>query len=251
MDARLEAGSHVVQAYYSVLNPSESPVAALRYAALAALHYARPLGRSVFGGSCGLKGNGMCFTAEVMRTFGWDWFTLAEDVEFHFALVQRGRRVDFAPETTVLADMPVSLAQAKSQNLRWEQGRLELLRTRALGLLLRGLRERSLLKVDVVLEQLVPPLSVPVALGTLAATLGVLTRQLRLARLAGLALACLAAHFLVALALVRAPARVYLAFGFAPRYILWKVALYGHSLASRPGRWIRTGRTGEPASPMR
>src|SRR5262245_59839368 len=47
MDARLEAGSQVIQAYYSVLNTGESAVATLRFAALAAVHYLRPLGRSV------------------------------------------------------------------------------------------------------------------------------------------------------------------------------------------------------------
>ena len=102
-------------------------MAALRYAALAALHYLRPLGRARLGLSCGLKGNGMASTP-VLERYGWDWFTLAEDVELHLALVAAGSRVDFVPETTVLADMPVTLAQAASQNERWERGRLEMLR---------------------------------------------------------------------------------------------------------------------------
>ena len=49
----------------------------------------------------------MCFAAPVIDQFAWRWFTLAEDVEFHLALVRAGIRVDFAPETRVLADMPV------------------------------------------------------------------------------------------------------------------------------------------------
>ena len=44
--ARLHAGSAAIQAYYGVLNPGESPLAALRGAALAAIHLARPLGRA-------------------------------------------------------------------------------------------------------------------------------------------------------------------------------------------------------------
>src|SRR5262249_2700768 len=65
MDARLERGARVIQAYYSVLNAQDSAVAALRYAALAAVHYLRPLGRSALGLSTGLKGNGMCFAGPV------------------------------------------------------------------------------------------------------------------------------------------------------------------------------------------
>jgi cellulose synthase/poly-beta-1,6-N-acetylglucosamine synthase-like glycosyltransferase len=69
MDARLGSDSPVIQAYYSVLNRGESSLAWLRYAALAALHYLRPLGRSALGISCGLKGNGMCFAAPVLERF--------------------------------------------------------------------------------------------------------------------------------------------------------------------------------------
>src|ERR1051325_5742949 len=119
MDARLSSGSQVIQAYYSVLNAAASPLATLRYIALAAIHYLRPLGRSVLHLSIGLKGNGMCFSAPVLERFGWNWFTLAEDVEFRLALVRAGLRVDFAPDTWVLANMPVTLDQAASQNARW------------------------------------------------------------------------------------------------------------------------------------
>src|SRR5207248_5819279 len=157
----LEAGSRVIQAYYSVLNPGESPTAALRFAALAALHYLRPLGRSTLGLSCGLKGNGMCFSMPILDRFDWRWFTLAEDIEFHLALVREGVRVDFAPETSVLADMPVAFGQATSQNARWERGRLHLLRHRVPGLLAEGVRRRSLLRLDAAAEQFIPPLSVP------------------------------------------------------------------------------------------
>ena len=89
MAAHFAAGSEVLQAYYTVLNVGESPLAALRYAALAALHYLRPLGRRRLGLSCGLKGNGMAFAAPVLERVGWSWFTLAEDVELHLALVEK------------------------------------------------------------------------------------------------------------------------------------------------------------------
>src|SRR5207302_10119104 len=101
------------------------------------------LGRAALGLSCGLKGNGMCFSAELLERFSWRWHTLAEDVEFHLALVLDGLRVEFAPETSVLADMPVTLAQARSQNHRWERGRLQLLREQGPRLLVEGFRRRS------------------------------------------------------------------------------------------------------------
>ncbi len=243
MDARLDRGARAIQAYYSVLNADQSAIAGLRYAALAAVHYLRPLGRSVFGLSCGLKGNGSGFDASILREFSWRWFTLAEDVEFHLALVERGIGVQFAPETWVKADMPVSLRQAASQNSRWERGRLELIRLHVPRLLLSGLRQRSLLQLDAALEQLIPPLSVPFALGALSVPSGL---ALGNPYLAAAALACLvgyAAYLVAALALVRAPWRIYATLAIAPVYITWKVGLYARSmLGARSTAWVRTAR---------
>jgi 1,2-diacylglycerol 3-beta-glucosyltransferase len=243
MDARLEAGAHAIQAYYSVLNAADSPVSALRYAALAAVHYLRPLGRCVLGLSCGLKGNGMCFSASVLRRFAWNWFTLAEDVEFHLALVQAGLRVEFAPEATVLADMPVTLAQADSQNHRWERGRLELLRSQGRSLLRQSLSRRSPVPLDAVIEQLIPPLSVPIALGGACLVVALPLGAQLAAWLAGLSLVGQAGYILVSLGLVRAPWQAYRALGFAPLYAVWKVGLYARALApQRRSAWVRTSR---------
>ena len=244
MDARLAAGSQVVQAHYSVLNAGASSLATLRYAALAAIHYVRPLGRSVLGLSCGLKGNGMAFAAPVLERYSWSWFTLAEDVEFHLALVRDGLRVDFAPETTVLADMPATLGQAASQNARWERGRLDLVRRHVPGLLAQGVATRSALRLDAAVEQLIPPLSLPVVAGCLCLAAGVLLGQPWLAVAAALGLAGQVGHLLAGLALVGAPARTYLALAYAPAYVLWKAWIYVRALAAGgTAPWVRTART--------
>jgi cellulose synthase/poly-beta-1,6-N-acetylglucosamine synthase-like glycosyltransferase len=243
MDARLERGSQAVQAYYSVLNTTESPVAALRFAALAAVHYLRPLGRAALGLSCGLKGNGMCFAATLIDRFDWHWYTLAEDVEFHLVLVAQGVRVDFAPEAVVLADMPVTLTQAASQNQRWERGRLQLLRYHAPGLLRDGLRLASPLRLDAVAEQCIPPLSVPVALGLALLIASVAGQAYPAAILATLGLSLQLAYVLAALTLVHAPWSAYLALAHAPTYVAWKVGLYAQALVStRTMAWVRTAR---------
>jgi len=244
MDGRLAVGAKAIQAYYTVLNPSASAVTALRSTALAAVHYLRPLGRSRVGLSAGLKGNGMCFAAEVMQRFAWRWFTLAEDVEFHLALVEHGVRVEFAPETWVKGDMPVTLKQARSQNARWERGRLDMVKMRVPQLLWAGLRTRRWMLVDAAVEQLIPPLSVPFAVAAGASLLGLLLRNEGLAMLAGGSLAGYVLYLLVGLVLVGAPFRMYVALAWAPIYVAWKLGLYGQSLvAARSTVWVRTART--------
>ena len=248
MEGRLDSGAVAIQAYYSVLNASDSPVAALRYAALSAVHYLRPRGRAVLGLSCGLKGNGMCFSADVLRRFSWRWFTLAEDVEFHLALVNAGLRVEFAPEAIVLADMPVTLAQANSQNQRWERGRLELLRSQGRTLLVQALRRRSLVPLDAVVEQLIPPLSIPIMLAIACLAAALPLGAWVAVWLAGFSLIGQAAYVVASLALVGAPRGAYRALTFAPLYAVWKASLYAQALVTHgSGAWIRTSRQ-EPAT---
>jgi cellulose synthase/poly-beta-1,6-N-acetylglucosamine synthase-like glycosyltransferase len=248
MDGHLTTGSQVVQAYYSVLNAYASPMTTLRFAALAAVHYLRPLGRSALGLSVGLKGNGMCFAAPVLERFAWNWFSLAEDVEFHLALVQAGFRVDFAADTYVLADMPITLEQAQSQNTRWERGRLELLRRSVPSLLKTALHRRSLIVLDAAIEQLLPPLSVPLGLSVGCVVVGVVLTLPLPVLLGALAIAGQAAYLLAGLALVRAPLSAYCGLAYAPIYLAWKLGLYTRAMFMPSGQaWVRTSRTSDAA----
>jgi hypothetical protein len=107
----------------------------------------------------------------------------------------------------VLADMPISYTQATSQNARWEQGRLQLIRQQVPGLLLHALPRRSALCLDAAAEQLVPPLSLPLVLGTLCLGASLALGAVVPAALAAIGLALLVSHLLGGLLAVRAPAR--------------------------------------------
>ena len=243
MAARLEAGSLAVQANYRVLNATASPLSALREAAFASIHYLRPLGRARLGLSCGLKGNGMCFDAATLDRVGWQSFGLAEDVELHFALLRAGVRVDFAPEATVRAEMPTTLRDAGSQNLRWEAGRLSAARGDALALLWSGLLRRRPILVDAAIEQLIPPLSVALAAALGLALVAALAGAAPAAGLAIVAALAIGAHVVAGLVAVRASPATYLALGIAPVYIAWKVAIYARALVAPAGlAWVRTKR---------
>jgi len=243
MDGYLEAGHLVVQGYYTVLNPGTSAVAGLRSAALSSLHYVRPKARAALGWSCGLKGNGMCFEASTLQRFGWSWFTLAEDVEFHLALVRAGIAVAFAQDAIVEAEMPSTFAQASSQNARWESGRLALLRTAVGQVLLEGIRSRRPMLIDAALEQLIPPLSVPFGAASLLLMTALVLNVPAAGWLASLSLVGMVAHILFGLRVTHASPRIYLSLVLTPAYVIWKIWLYARIVAGRrPKGWVRTGR---------
>ena len=248
LDAHFEAGSQVVQVYYTVLNVGESPVAALRFAALAAVHYLRPLGRARLGLSCGLKGNGMAFLAPVLDRYGWEWFTLAEDVELHLALV-RGRlegrlragddgagrhaghvRAGREPERALGARSAGDAAPARPGALA---GRPEPARS--------GPGGRRGGAAD------------PADLGAGRAGRGGARRAACSSGRAwppcwpGSAWAGSLDTSWPGWRWSRAPWRVYRALAYAPGYIGWKVWLYGRSLGARGAApWVRTERVPSP-----
>jgi hypothetical protein len=212
--------------------------------ALALFNGLRPRGRDALGLSTGLRGNGMCFAAPIMERFGWDTFTLAEDVEFHFQLVGADTRVMYAPAASVLAEMPASLGQARSQNVRWERGRLQMLRSYGPRLFSEGLRRRDPVRLDAVAEQLVPPLSVLASVTALTFLLTAVLRARGAQRLAAAVLLGQGAYIVTGLRLARVGRRGYAALLWAPLYVAWKICVYAiAAIGIRDSRWIRTARS--------
>ncbi len=246
VNAYLQSGAEIVQVSCRVARPDDSWLAALRCVAFSLINYVRPLGANALGLSCGLKGTGMAFARRVLQEDGWRSYSLIEDAEQHIKLLLRGHRVIFAPEAYIESDQPPTLQAARNQNLRWESGKLALVRDYALPLLRAGFRTRNPSLLAEVLALLVPPLSVLFAL--CCAALGLTSalgleelRQLSLVLIAGLVV-----HVGVGLATSRPPLFVYLALLMAPFFILWKLWIYVLALGQRGhGPWVRTSRPGE------
>jgi cellulose synthase/poly-beta-1,6-N-acetylglucosamine synthase-like glycosyltransferase len=246
MDAALRGGALVAQGQYRVLNAGDGWAAGLRAVAFALINHVRPLGRSLFGFSAGLKGNGMVFSRAVIERFGWAAYGLTEDAEYHVTLIKAGIRVAYVPRAVVAAEMPASMRQSGSQQERWERGRIELARAHGLGMLVSFLRTGDLARLDVAVESLTPPLSL-LAAGVVFALVGAAVLQWELGLWVALGLlAALLLHVAVGIILGRLPFRVVASLLAAPFYIVWKSLLFLGALVKRgAGGWIRTPRNEE------
>ena len=247
-DARLQAGANAVQADYAVWNVDDGWRTRLMAIAFGMFHIVRSTGRESLGVSCGLRGNGMCFTRELLAEVPHDAFSVVEDVEYGIRLGERGYRVHYAGEAHVYGDMVASERASRSQRERWEGGRAQMAKRHAVPLLRRALAERNLLLADLAMDVLVPPLSVLVA-ATLAGSA------------ASLALAAVTRRPNVAMVLFGASGAFLLAYGvrgwqvsgtgarglaslvYAPGYMAWKATLplrrRGKPAAPE---WVRTER---------
>jgi 1,2-diacylglycerol 3-beta-glucosyltransferase len=235
MNARLEAGAQIIQAYHGVLNKDDGPLTALRHVAVGAINFVRPFGRSALGLSCGLKGNGICFGVSVLEQLGRRWLSLNHDGEMHLVAVRHGFRAEFAPETCVLSEMPSSPAEAWTQNLRWERGRLAVTRRQASRALLAAVRCRTLAPLDAAADIMIPPLSVVFAVSSASLAAAILNRRPALAALSLFCVAGLASHLAAAVWLVGAPRHAYQLLGWSPLYVGSKVYLYIEALLRQFG----------------
>jgi len=247
--ARLAAGAWAAQAHYGVRNPVASWRTRLLAVALGMFHQVRSLGRERLGVSCGLRGNGMCFSRSLLVAVPHDAFSLVEDVEYGLRIGEAGHRVFYAGEAHVLGDMVAGESASRSQRQRWEQGRLMLMRQHGVRLLKAGLAKADPLLLDLALDILVPPLSVVALLVVfgLGGSLALCQLTGSSQGLVGAWSACAAALLLYGMRgwqLSGTGARGLLALLAAPFYVVWKLALLATSTSKKRSEWVRTRREG-------
>ena len=131
----------------------------LRSASMLLFHRVRFGGRAALGLPCHLVGNGMAFSRRLLEEHPWDAFTSAEDLEWSADLRLAGIRPQFAADARLRAPIAKGGAAARTQRIRWEGGRLHVIRTRV-PRLLRAMRHGEWSLFDAVVELLVPPLGV-------------------------------------------------------------------------------------------
>jgi len=252
MNAYLEGGARAVQATDVVDCPVSGWMSDIVGIAVSLYNVVRPLGRRALRLSAGLRGNGMCFESALLREIPWNAYTQTEDVEYGFALAQRGITVVFAPETSVVGAIPAQSRNAESQRARWEIGRYSVIRAFVPVLARSAIRERSLIQIDALAELLIPPLANLVGVTTLLALFTWLLVYAGVDALkpvgAGwtIALGLAGIHIVIGLIAVRAGWKTFVSLARAPVYLLWKLKLYGKVLSSgHTEEWVRTARDAE------
>jgi len=250
MNSYLEQGSDAIQCSDMVEPRPGAWSSEITRLGFTLYNYVRPMGRRIIGASAGVRGNGMCFSADVLQRVPWTTYSLTEDLEYGLILLLNGIKVAFAPEAVVLAAMPADVRNAETQRARWERGRLPVIRMYSAALLREAARRRSLALLDAFLELVIPPfvnlfgvvtacliLNVVVWLPGLIGTSSFVAYWLVIFVLGII-------HVVLGLIAAGADRNLYMALFHIPRYAIWKVLLYARIVRrSGPDReWIRTTR---------
>jgi cellulose synthase/poly-beta-1,6-N-acetylglucosamine synthase-like glycosyltransferase len=208
----------------------------------------RPMGLAALGLPCQLMGSGMAFPWHVIRSANLSTGYIVEDLKLGLELAAAGHSPVFCPSAVVTSTFPNSVEGAKMQRQRWEHGHIGLMLIKGPRLLYQAFRRRDLNLLALVLDILVPPLSL------LGVILIAITLVAGVAAFVGIAtipfdisLTCLA---LVLIATILAwsrhgrdilPPR---SFGLLALYFITKLRHYGGAiLGRRVSRWIRADRS--------
>ena len=242
VDRALANGARAVQIRYGVANPDESVRTRAMELTTASFNGLRPQGRTALGMSSGIYGNGFCLSREVVDTVPYLAHSIVEDIEYHMHLLQAGIKVAFVDQVWVKAQMPMGGRGSEVQRVRWERGRLDMIRRYAPDLLWRALKGDSF-ALDGFLDVIMPPVSVIVLLVLPPVILGTALQQ-------GLSCALVLAlvfHYLVAAWRYGNPGNLPRLMLYVPWYIVWKTFIVVSSLIrERELGWIRTDRHQSP-----
>jgi glycosyltransferase involved in cell wall biosynthesis len=252
--ARRDQGAEAIQADYAVRNPNAAWRTRLIAIAFGAFHIVRSRARERLELSCGLRGNGMCFSTALLRQVPHRAYSVVEDVEYGLRLGEAGYRVFYTDEAHVYGEMVTTAAAANTQRRRWEEGRKLLVRDNATRLLRAGISRRNRVLFDLALDLRVPPLST-IAVGvTLLALVGF---GLRLGLGApGLSLAAYGAGVTAVILYVLrgwmvsgTGLRGLADLGLSPVYVVWKVLLRFRRPTQATSSWVRTKREAQSETP--
>ena len=243
--ALLGTGAEAIQAVYGVRNATATWRTRLMHIAFTLFHDVRSLGRERLGLSCGLRGNGMCFSRDLLQRVPPSAYSVVEDVEQGIQLGLAGVRIHYAAGAEVLGEMPEDARASRSQRERWEGGRFALARRHVPVLLYAAIRRRDRVALDLALDLLVPPLSILVGLTFVGACAALLASR---AGTGAWALACwlitaagIGTYIGRGVVLSGVGPRALLDLAWAPLYIIWKLTLF-KPFVRRDETWVRTTR---------
>lgn len=148
LDRRFRNGDRVIQAYDGLSNPNTSVLTYLFQVGNLIENRLFWEPKDLLHLPVLLRGNGMCFSKEILLQNRWESFSIVEDTEYSMILIEHGVPIRFAPEIGVYARQPENLQQAHVQRARWSSGNATFTKSRAIGLILKGLAQRDLTSFD-------------------------------------------------------------------------------------------------------
>jgi 1,2-diacylglycerol 3-beta-glucosyltransferase len=248
MDTHLRSGESAIQGYFGVMNPDENWLTRLSIVPATLKFRLHFPGKQAFGLSCPLAGNGMCFSGDVIRRYGWNAFSLTENWEYYVRLTLEGYVCTSAPEAVIYSEVVRSLKEGQTQRTRWMKGRMDTLQSFWRPLLFGGFARGSLVRIDALCEVAALSHSMLLLWTILyAAACGLLSFaglvRVEWAWFGAALLLAQGGYLLSGLIVQRPPLRTWIALTMVPLYLVWKLMVSVKGVLNyRDRTWVKTNR---------
>ena len=208
-----------LQAVYTVFNNNGSYRTRVMRLALSAFNVVRPKGRQRWRLSVGLMGNGFALRRSTLEKVPYRVYSIVEDLEYHLLLVKAQLRVGFLENTSVRSVVPSKSNAAAIQRVRWEGGRLRIMRELTMNLF-KGILSGNFRLIEPLMELLLFPLSLHVLL----LSMGLFTSSTALKVYFMIAWSVVGMHLSVAIALMKEKtSRIIFTILMLPFYVFWRM----------------------------
>jgi cellulose synthase/poly-beta-1,6-N-acetylglucosamine synthase-like glycosyltransferase len=211
-------------------------------------NWVRPLGLQALGLPCQLMGSGMAFPWKIIRSVDLSSGSIVEDLKLGLELAAAGYAPLFCPSAVVKSDFPNFTEGAMGQRKRWEHGQIGLIRTTSLPHLFQAIRLWDVNLAALVLDLLVPPLSLLViVISTFTVGTGITVLVGLTSTAFVISVSCLVAIDLAVILAWVMRGRDVLppkSLALLPSYLVMKCRLYiAAALGERVSQWARADRT--------
>lgn len=247
MNYSLNQGSQIIQGYFGILNPDESWLTRLMVIPGVLKYYYRYRGKKIFNFTCPLMGNGMCFSRQIIKQYGWDALSLTENWEYYIKSVIRGHIPTYA-EAYIYSQTASTTKQGAIQRKRWFKGKLQCVKNYILTLIILGIKRKDLKFFDCAIELIMPSISMMQNFSILLSFISFLLFMSRSEFLPLLVWSLILqtfifGYFVFGIAMNHSSRETWMALGKAPFFLIWKIVTTSHAIFTfKNQEWIKTKR---------
>jgi len=171
MNKHLCMGHKVIQGYLDSKNPNDTWISGNNSITFWISNRMYQLPRYYLGLSCVLGGTGLVISTDVLKEIGWGATCLTEDLEFTLKLVLKGMKVYWAHDAVIYDEKPLTMAASWRQRTRWMQGQCDCIRRFFKDLLVKAVKDKDVVALDIALYLIQPMI---VVINAIAMVFGVL-----------------------------------------------------------------------------
>ena len=148
MNKELCKGNKAVQGYVDSKNPFDSWITSSYTLCFSYLNRIFQMSRYYLGLTNIIFGSGFVVNSEIIEKYGFDAYTLTEDLEYTLRLNMKDIKISFAPHEVVYAENPLDMTESWYQRKRWAQGQMICMKDYFIPLVKKGIKEKNLKAID-------------------------------------------------------------------------------------------------------